>query len=268
MDHSGHIHPPDLAEKLRGGHRLRVFLEPDQSLFESTGGMPDYIECYNLPIVTIQDNKFWGMTRSTHLIVDKKFNIAQVCSFAYTNALPVYCIAFNEEILNSVRNNKMVVKFMSAMQYLSMRFILAEPGRLIWSDLAPDDTKAVADSIQRGEHFYIVAEMDDRHTLSLPLDLTFFTTANSGLEFRSEVHSIPSYFRDIADFIGHMEKDAQTKSVSLHETLINPMFSVESEIQCALLYYRFHLDRTYASLSDVVKDERKPLKTMKVFAFP
>lgn len=268
MDHAGHIHSPDLAEKLRSGHRLRVFLEPDQSLFESSGGMPDYIECYNLPIVTVQGNKFWGMTRSTHLIIDKKFNIAQVCSFAYTNALPIYCIAFNEEILNSVRKNKMVTKVMSAMQYLSMRFIVADPGRLIWSDETPEQTKAVADSIHRGEQHYIVAEMSDRHTLSLPLDLAFYTTADSGLEFRSEVHGVPGYFQDIDGFTSYMENDAMTKSVSLQDLLTNPQYSVESETSCALLYYRFYLDRTFATVPSILRDERNSVKSMKVFAYP
>lgn len=268
MAPTGHIHDPDLAEKILNGHRLRVFLEPDQTLFSKSGGMPDYIECYNLPIVSIQGDRFWGMTRSTHLIIDKNHNVVQVCSFAYTNAVPVYSIVFNDETLKALGKGKVVAKLMSAMQYLEMRFITAEPGQLVWRDDEPNNTRAVADCIHRGDHFYAVAELDDRRALSLPLDLAFFTTADNGLDFRSEVRLVPSFIPEIDAFVDSMAAEAQSKSISLDETLLNPQFNMESEFQASLIYYRFYLDRTYAMVPNVMKDERVPLKSLKVFAYP
>ena len=172
----------ELVQGILDGCSLRTFMVPDADVTYDS----DHIESYELPLVVIDGNHFWGKSVNGHFNHIPGNKQMEVIAYCYTNSVEFFC-AFN-----STDNG---VAVMHKDRYKTHEWGLIREFKLIWDSAGDRSAETIAGEIEAGAKFRI-AMLDGEGIWNIhPVCLPMFEKESNRFQLRTAWDRYPAFFR-------------------------------------------------------------------------
>lgn len=234
----------ELVHGILEGYSLRTFMVPDPAMPNNS---PEHMESYELPLVIIKGNHFWGKTENGHLHHVPGDAPYGLNAFCYTNAADIFC---------AIRAEDGLVALMRKDRYKTHEWTLVRNYKLVWDSGGDQPVEAVAKDIEAGAKFKI-ALLDRENIWNVhPVDLPKFDTLSGLFQLETCWDRYPTVFRQ-----GSFPENALT---TVHNSERDMGTMIEPGTFEA--FYSVFSDGTYYNFYDIHRNTKQDYKRLKVYS--
>jgi len=157
-----------------------------------------YVESYQLPVIMLQDNKFWAKFGNVHSATGHfDMNESIALSYAYNNFSDVVC---------TVGLNSFTQRFYSSYVYSSIKFQSRNTYKKIWSDKGVGDISILDEAVRAGLKMKMVLECGHGYSYIVPVHTLEVFKNKEKFNLESEFDGFPFILKD-HDFIASLAHD-------------------------------------------------------------